>query len=502
MCPMRHSPNNYVAEACGVAMQLHLASPLAPLHMVTDSKGVFLVVKEWIKRLNEGGSIPVTERRRFRQGARCFMEATRVALWRRGPGMTWISWQTSHSGATVTTATLLEAADQVANGARRLDIRIPPYTFFEGRLIWHIRSPASGRDHPVLGDVRKAIESQIQLRRLEDWAGLSTQGVLVRKALDLDPREARPILHALKRFRSIRVDALRTFVALTMSSMLPTEHRLARLQYRRARSAGVMTADERGEVAVCRLCRSGEAETMDHVLSCRATRWVRDQSLADVTRLVQTTIPKATSGQTWNRVNTTLQVLLPTRTEGHVEAFGRLFPQTDPTTMRIAREWPRWLLHVGIAPAGLRAKFEDAVARAISPDGDQWHVKAARKRASKTLAAVLTMSRWAGFRLWVTRTRMLRRRWAAPEAAEERARDTGRVALIRHARHARREAKAREAERVRVARRARPRRRAASRARDMIAASAMMLASHDHDSEPAGTALEQGFEPAKRYPLL
>jgi hypothetical protein len=153
ICQMRRSPNNYVAEACGLALQLHYAPRGAPLHMVTDSRTLYLVVAEWIALLNEGGNIPVTERARIRQGARCFMEAIRTRLWLRGPGKTWISWQTSHSGAPTASATLLARADETANIARKAErpVQPPEYQFHEERLIWSRRDILTGRQYHILG---------------------------------------------------------------------------------------------------------------------------------------------------------------------------------------------------------------------------------------------------------------------------------------------------------------------------------------------------------------
>ena len=92
VCPLRNSGNNFVAEAAGVALQLHLAPAQASLRMITDNKSVFLVINGWLRGLEQPEGWEVAERKRIRQGTRCFMEAAkarlpRVIRWKRSSWM-------------------------------------------------------------------------------------------------------------------------------------------------------------------------------------------------------------------------------------------------------------------------------------------------------------------------------------------------------------------------------------------------------------------------------
>ena len=96
VCPLRNTGDNYVAEAAGVALQLHLAPSQADLCMITDNKGLFLVIDGWLQGLKQPEGWEVAERKRIRQGARCFMEASKARL-RARTGRTSIRFVPSHT---------------------------------------------------------------------------------------------------------------------------------------------------------------------------------------------------------------------------------------------------------------------------------------------------------------------------------------------------------------------------------------------------------------------
>ena len=114
---------------------------------------------------------------------------------------TWLSRQPSHTGGPTAAAALLARADTVANLARvhESPVPLPEYFFHEERLIWRRHDPVSGRQDPILGDVRGAVMSQLRLQRLHDWARAGTQGVLIRRALQAHPDSARTLLDACMR---------------------------------------------------------------------------------------------------------------------------------------------------------------------------------------------------------------------------------------------------------------------------------------------------------------
>jgi hypothetical protein len=462
-------------------------------------------VAEWIALLNEGGNIPVTERARIRQGARCFMEAIRTRLWLRGPGKTWISWQTSHSGAPTASATLLARADETANIARKAErpVQPPEYQFHEERLIWSRRDILTGRQYHILGDVRRAIIEQIRQRRLAEWSRLETQGELIRRALEVHPGATHTLLDACRGFRSLRSDHVLTYATLAMASHLPTEYRLARMRSRRARGAGLPVSDE-DRRDICRLCRTGSSETMHHVLSCPAlapTRTlIREKSEWITMKCVQESAPDPGC---LAQIRAITRVLLSSRTDADLDTYERLCPSVPWMTVRVVRGWPRWLLHLGVFPACLSAQLTEAMARAIAGEDGPWALKQARRRTSKLVVRLARATLWAGFNMWAQRTRMLRAWWRSPEAVAVRESSQDRKAEIKRAREEKRAARQAAAEAaVEAAARARVgrvRRRAAIAARGAVAAMAILL--QDERPDPDPQPARRVDHAAVRFPL-
>jgi hypothetical protein len=503
-CWMRRSPNNYVPEACGLALQLHLAPRAAPLHMITDSKALYRVVKGWLAHLNQSGTIPLTERNRIRQGARPFMEAIRMRLMLRGRGNTWLSWQTSHSGALTASATLLAQADSAANVARTFEapVQPPEYTFHEERLIWSRRDPLTDKHYPILGDVRKAVTNQIQLKRLLEWSQLDTQGALVRAALGAQPSAAWEILAACRGFRTMRSNSLLTYAALALTSLLPTEYRLRRWKTRRAGSLGLPpNQDDPGDE--CRLCRMGESETMSHVLVCPTLGPMRTTARQLTERTVLSClVAGTTSPRVEARVRAVTIMTLSSRTDEDIKDYIRLFPPKSDEIARAVCGWPRWLLHLGIVPTILSSQFEETLARAIAEGQGPGGLKRARRRTAKIWKRLSIAHLQSGFQLWVRRTANLRAWWRSPEAATERTRTLGRNEEMRRARKDREQVRLRAAEEAMRVRMTRDnRRRAAVIARDSISAAAVIL--NEGRTCPDQPNQDQLPDPAaKRYPLL
>lgn len=298
-------------------------------------------------------------------------------LWLRGPGITWITWQPSHTGGTSTTARLLAEADAFANAARQCESDIPEYTFFEERLIWSRRDLITGVHHPILGDIRKAIADQLELSCLLEWGRLDTQGTLIRAALQLRPSSAHHLLRACKKIRSIRLDPLRSYAAIALSYLLPTEYRLHRLRARRAGGAG-LPPDPDAPNASCRLCNSGQDETMPHVLTCQALGPQRLQTRLAATGFILASIPRGTPRPAIWRLIAIIRMMLSDKTQGDRQAYLRLSRPPDQMTTRVICDWPPWLLHLGIAPPELIDQFVDSLARMLVVGSSPWGLKGCR----------------------------------------------------------------------------------------------------------------------------
>ena len=240
---------------------------------------------------------------------------------------TWLSRQPSHTGGPTAAAALLARADTVANLARvhESPVPLPEYFFHEERLIWRRHDPVSGRQDPILGDVRGAVMSQLRLQRLHDWARAGTQGVLIRRALQAHPDIARTLLDACRGFRSLRSDEALQYAALALASWLPTEHRLAAMQNHRARAA-TLPLEAGGDQELCRLCRD-EDETMSHILHCRVLAPDRAAVRHHILRMVMDCAGAgARSPRTHHRFRTIMLVMSPSRSEDDLRAFEVLYP--------------------------------------------------------------------------------------------------------------------------------------------------------------------------------
>ena len=253
-----------MAEAAGVALQLHLAPSQADLCMITDNKGLFLVIDGWLQGLKQPEGWEVAERKRIRQGARCFMEASKARL-RARTGRTSIRFVPSHTNGKSAEERLLDEADRLANQARLLPDYPAPYKFHEESMVFFSWQD-NGRKNFILGDIRKVMKARVNAAKWDLWAAHPIQGRVVRgpvRAGDTKIMET-----ALKRIRSMRKDYLLKFVSLVMTDLLPSD---AMRPWDPKWAGEAKTSPEAPEDPIlrCRICNA-DGDTPAHFWQCRA----------------------------------------------------------------------------------------------------------------------------------------------------------------------------------------------------------------------------------------